>query len=137
MYGASLQTIELAPAHGSSDPKLRERFLRARIEGRTVAFLAFVGEEEAGLLVFDHWPNHSIGIIDEIFVLERFARRGLGTMLLAKAHSYAVENGIGRLQLAPRRVAFGRFSDQELVQWYGRHGFNFLPSGQTAMSKDL
>lgn len=107
------------------------------IVDRTAAFLAFVDEEEAGLLVFDHWPNRLVGIIDEIFVLERFAKRGIGTMLLAKAHAYAVENGIGRLQLTPRRVDFDRLSDQELIQWYCRHGFNFLPGSQTTMSKDL
>lgn len=132
-----MRIIEIAPSHAPSDPTLSERFFRMRLVGRTTEFLALVDEEEAGLLVFEHWPNSSLGIVHEIVVLERFVKRGLGTMLLTQAHAYAVKSGITRLQLTPRRVGFGHLNDEELSRWYGRHGFNLLPGSQTDMSKEL
>lgn len=132
-----MQIIELESTQEPSDQRLRDRFFRTLIADRTVAFLAFVGEEEAGLLVFERWPNSSIGIVEEIFVLERFARRGLGASLLAKAHAYALENGINRLQLVARHVERGRLSDDELIRWYRRHGFDLVPGHEATMSKVL
>lgn len=132
-----MHIIEIDRPQVPTDPILLERFTVAHLPDRTVEFLLFVGEEEAGLLVFEVWPNSSIGIIHEIFVLERFAMRRLGTSLLAEAHAYAARVGITRLQLTPRCVQPGRVSDEDLAGWYGRHGFSFRPNSTLQMLKDL
>jgi len=132
-----LHIIEIAGPQVPTDPILLERFTIAHLPDRTVEFLLFVGEEEAGLLVFEVWPNSSIGIIHEIFVLKRFGMKGLGTSLLAEAHAYAARVGITRLQLTPRCVQPGRVSDEDLARWYGSHGFSFLPDSTVQMLKDL
>lgn len=95
------------------------------------------GVEEAGLLVFDHWPSHGLGIIHEIYVLPKFKGRGFGATLLAYAQVHAMSHGCSTLQLTARRLDPERFSDDQLVEWYSRHGFTLMDAQALTMIKRL
>ena len=117
-----MDVVRLAHNEFPLDSMLLQRVVAGRLD-RTVEFLAVFEGHEAGLLVFDHWPSNGIGIVHEIYVLPMFAGRGIGKKLLAHAQNHATNHNCSVVQVTARSLDATRFSDEELVRWYGRHGF--------------
>lgn len=89
----------------------------------TKNFVAWADGAEAGLLVFDHWPTHPIGIVREINVLMEFRSNGVGSRLLSHAHTVALDSGCKILRLQARSLDQEHIADDYLLSWYGRKGF--------------
>lgn len=131
-----MDIFRLASSELPLDRVLQGRVLSGRLN-RTVEFLAMMDGEEAGLLVFDHWPDSEVGIVHEIYVLPRFKSMGIGAALLAHAQVYAIADGCSTLQLTARRLDPERFSDNQLISWYSRHGFRMMDPKVLTMVKPL
>lgn len=129
-----MNVTKLSPSDLPVDAMLSERVVNGRLD-RTVEFLVTEGGKEAGVLIFDHWPSTSIGIIHEIYVLQAFRGKGVGTKLLTFAERYAVDNKCSSLQLTARSLDSGFMSDSHLREWYSRQGFRGDDSDRSMMKK--
>lgn len=118
------------------NPLLRERAGLGRRPG-TSEFVAFLDGLEVGLLVFEHHPRRSTGVIYEINVLEEFRGKVVGQALLDYAESLARGDGYVHLRLMPRSLDREFISHQALASWYGKNGFR--PDGNSSiwMKKSL
>lgn len=109
---------------------LRARAAQGRRPG-TAEFVAFLNDQEAGLLVFERFPSNSIGVVYEIYVLEQFRGKGVGQQLLDHSEALAREDGYLHLRLMPRSLDHEFISDQALASWYGKNGFK--PDSDSSM----
>lgn len=84
----------------ATEESLRESLFGAR---RTAEVLiGYAGDEPAGFAVFFHNYSTFLGrpgiYLEDLFVVPRWRRRGLGTKLLARVARVAVERRCGRLE---------------------------------------
>ena len=136
MKAAAVTTLIIEETDAAEDPFLQERLKRGRLPS-TQHFVARVDGAEAGLLIFEHWPTRSLGVVYEINVLARFRSNGVGNRLLAHAHTLALESGYQTLRLQARSLEQERMNDETLLSWYGRKGFVREPDDPGCMQKDL
>lgn len=132
-----MRVMKLAHPDLPVDAILSDRVVAGRLDNRTVEFLATKGGDEVGLLIFDHWPSNNVGIIHEIYVLQAFRGRGVGTKLLAFAERYALDHRCSSLQLTARSLDSDFMSNSNLHDWYGSHGFTGADSEAPTMKKAL
>lgn len=128
--------IKIEETHAVDHPFLCERAARGRRAG-TKQFVALVDCVEAGLLLFERWPDSSIGIVDEIYVLREFRGQGIGNLLLARAEAAALDCGCNTLRLMARSLEQEITDDDTLASWYRRKGFDRDVSELSWMQKNI
>jgi GNAT superfamily N-acetyltransferase len=131
-----MKFVEVEETHAVNHPLLRERVEKGKRSG-TREFLAFFDGVEAGLLIFEHFPNNSLGFVYEIYVLEQFRAMGIGNQLLSLAETVALDSGCTTLRLTARSLDQEFINDENLMSWYGRKGFIRDSSDPGGMQKSL
>jgi GNAT superfamily N-acetyltransferase len=83
----------------ATEDLLRESLFRKRA---AEVVIGYAGDEPAGYALFFQTFSTFLGVpgmyLEDIFVLPRFRRYGLGRMLLARLAQIAVERGYGRVE---------------------------------------
>lgn len=87
--------------------------------------VAYYDHTEVGLLFLECNEYESVLFIQRIFVLPEFRRIGIGTALLGYAEDYAIRKLYLSIMLNPRPLD-SSVSEEQLMEWYGRHGFEKL-----------
>lgn len=128
--------VEVKETHAVNHPFLRERAEKGKRSG-TREFVALIDGVEAGLLVFEHFPNDFLGFVYEIYVLEEFRAMGVGNLLLSRAETVALDSGCKTLRLTARSLDQEFINDENLMSWYGRKGFIRDASDPGGMQKKL
>lgn len=131
-----MTSIGIEERHAVSDPFLRTRVEAGKRLG-TREFVALVDGREAGLLIFEHFPNSRMGVVYEIFVLPDFRRKGVGRLLLDRADFVALASACKELRLHARSLDQAHVDDAQLMSWYGRSGFERDASDPGWMKKNL
>ena len=92
---------KLSHAVVATEDILRESLFRKRA---AEAVVGYAGDEPAGFAIFFQTFSTFLGVpgmyLEDIFVIPRFRRHGLGRMLLTHLARVAVERGYGRLEWA-------------------------------------
>ena len=117
-----MNSIEVEETHAVTHPFFRERVVEGKRRG-TREFVALIDGVEAGLLIFEHFPNNSLGIVYEIYVLAKFRAMGVGNLLLSRAETVALDSACKTLRLLARSLDREFINDENLMSWYGRKGF--------------
>jgi GNAT superfamily N-acetyltransferase len=131
-----MNSVKVEETNAVNHPILRERVERGKRSG-TREFVALIGGVEAGLLIFEHFPCHSVGLVYEIYVLEKFRAMGVGNQLLSQAETVAVDSACKTLRLTARSLDQEFIDDDSLISWYGRKGFSRDASTSGEMQKNL
>lgn len=84
-----MNSVEVRRTYTVNHPLLRERVAKGKRPG-TSEFVALHNGVETGLLIFEHFPNHSLGLVYEIYVLSKFRATGVGNLLLSHAETVAL-----------------------------------------------
>lgn len=113
---------------------LRERAQAGRREG-TEAFLALNEGQEAGLLIYEKFPRHRMALIYEIYVLTPQRGRGVGQRFLIHSENLARAAGYSKIRLSPRSLDRDAISDESLMGWYRRNGFELDSKDSSWMQK--
>lgn len=92
---------------------------------------------QSGLLIFEHFPERSLGLVYEIYVLAEFRKMGVGNLLLSHAQTIAVDSACQALRLLARSLDQEFISDDDLMSWYGRKGFDRDAGNIGWMQKNL
>lgn len=105
-----------------SDPKGAEFFLEERMKkNESVIFTAMEGDSIAGFMqLYPSFSSVSIGkifVLNDLFVQERFRKKGAGEMLIRKAVEYA------RSEKAVRLVLSTGISNQPAQKLYEKLGW--------------
>lgn len=131
-----MNSVEVEETNAVSHPFLRERVKKGKRLG-TREFVALIDGAEAGLLIFEHFPDNSLGFVYEIYVLEKFRAMGVGNLLLSRAETVALDSACKTLRLTARALDRESLNDENLVSWYGRKGFIRDASDPGGMQKNL
>ena len=131
-----MHSIKIEETHAVNHAFLKERIEKGMRPG-TKGFVALIDGVEAGLLIFEHFPNYSLGFVYEIYVLEKFRGNGVGNLLLSHAEAIALDSTCKTLGLSARSLDQEFINDESLMSWYGRKGFNRDDSDPSWMQKDL
>ena len=131
-----MNSVEVEETHAVNHPFLRERVEKGRRPG-TREFVALIDGVEAGLLIFEHFPNYYLGFVYEIYVLEKFRAIGVGNQLLLRAETIAIDSGCKTLRLTVRSLDRQFIDDEDLMSWYGRKGFIRDAGDSGGMQKNL
>jgi len=90
---------QLSHAVVATEDTLRESLFR-RKAAETI--IAYCGDEPAGFAMFYQTFSTFLGVpgmyLEDLFVLPKFRRHGLGTRLLTRLAQVAVERGYGRVE---------------------------------------
>ncbi|WP_447920130.1 GNAT family N-acetyltransferase [Achromobacter aegrifaciens] len=131
-----MNSVEIVETHEVNHPFLRERVENGKRLG-TREFVALNDGVEVGLLIFEHFPNHSLGFVYEIYVLKKFRGKGVGNLLLSQAEAVALDCACKMLRLTARSLDQELIDDEYLMSWYGRRGFIRDVSDPSDMLKNL
>ncbi|WP_447772241.1 GNAT family N-acetyltransferase [Variovorax boronicumulans] len=131
-----MNSVEIEEMHAVNHPFLRERVEKGKRPG-TREFVALIDGVEAGLLIFEHFPDNSVGFVYEIYVLEKFRAMGVGNRLLSRAETVALDSACKTLRLTARSLDQEFINDENLISWYGRKGFIRDASDPGGMQKNL
>jgi GNAT superfamily N-acetyltransferase len=131
-----MNSVEIEEKQQVNQPLLRERVANGKRPG-TREFVALIDGEEAGLLIFEPLSNGSFGLVYEIYVLAKFRGMGVGTLLLSRAETVALDSACRALRLSARSLDQDFINDQSLMSWYGRKGFTRDASDPSWMQKNL
>lgn len=131
-----MHSFKVEETHAANHPFLQERIEKGKRLG-TKEFVALIDGVEAGLLIFEHFPDYSLGLVYEIYVLEKFRENGVGNLLLSHAETVALDSAYKTLRLSARSLDQEFINDESLMSWYGRKGFNRDDSDPGWMQKDL
>ena len=101
---------------------LREGLRRCRGTAIAEQFVARKDGEEVGYISLDIREDLGIGVIYEIFVIEKYRSEGIGGRLLAHGERIAAD------RLLPRSIDNNGLTDQELASWYARKGYVWDPA---------
>lgn len=135
-WSSHMNSVKIEEAHAVDHPFLRERVAKGKRPG-TKEFVALTDGVEAGLLIFEHFPNYSLGIVYEIYVLREFRGQGVGNLLLARAEAAALDSECKTLRLMARSLDQEVINDETLASWYSRNGFDRDVSDPGWMQKSL
>lgn len=131
-----MNSVKVEETLAVNHPFLRERIEKGKRPG-TREFVALIDGVEAGLLIFEHFPNNSLGFVYEIYVLEKFRAIGVGNQLLSRAETVALDSACKTLRLTARSLDREFINDENLRSWYGRKGFIRDASDPDGMQKNL
>jgi GNAT superfamily N-acetyltransferase len=131
-----MKSVHIEETQSADHPFLRERIEKGKRLG-TREFVALIGDVDAGLLIFEHFPNGSLGLVYEIFVLPEFRAIGVGNLLLSHAVTVALKSECLTLRLMARSLDQAVIDDENLATWYGRKGFIRDTSDPGWMQKNL
>lgn len=131
-----MKSVHIEEIQAADHPFLRERIERGKRPG-TREFVALIDGVDAGLLIFEHFPNGSLGLVYEIFVLPEFREIGVGNLLLSHAETVALNSECLTLRLMARSLDQEVIDDENLATWYGRKGFIRDASDPSWMQKSL
>lgn len=131
-----MNSVEVDETHPVSHPLLRERVENGKRLG-TREFVALIDGVEAGLLIFEDFPDSSLGVVYEIYVLSKFRAIGVGNLLLSLAETVALDSAYKTLRLLARSLDQEAINDEALMSWYGRKGFSRDACDPGWMQKDL
>ncbi len=109
------------------NPLLRDRLRGCWGDAPTEQFIARKDREEAGYLSLDIRKDLGIGVIYEIFVIEKYRRGGIGASLLAHGEKISKDYGFAATRLRPRSFDSNGPTDQELTAWCARKGYVLDP----------
>lgn len=135
-WNSYMNSVKIEETHAVDHPFLRERMEKGKRPG-TREFVALIDGVEAGLLIFEHFPNGSWGLVYEIYVLREFRAIGVGNLLLSHAETIALDSACKTLRLMARSLDQEFIDDENLASWYGRKGFNRDASAPGWMRKNL
>ncbi len=107
---------------------LREGLRRCRGTAIAEQFVARKDGEEVGYVSLDIREDLGIGVIYEIFVIEKYRSEGIGGRLLAHGERIAADHGFKSTRLLPRSIDNNGLTDQELASWYARKGYVLDPA---------
>lgn len=130
--------LEISIINGPDE--LKSEVLRCRAErsksGWATEYVARIESSEAALLVLDHFQPSATASIREIFVLEPYRRRGVGTKMLKFAEARATELGCCKIELEV--YPLDASIDKGLLRaWYVRHGYERGACNQDKLQKIL
>lgn len=131
-----MNSVKVEETHAVTHPVLRERVEKGKRLG-TREFVASIDGVEAGLLIFEYFPNNSLGFVYEIYVLKNFRAMGVGNKLLSRAETVALDTGCKTLRLTASSLDREFVNDEDLMFWYGRKGFIRDAGGSGGMQKNL
>ena len=115
-------SIQINETHAVKHPFFQERVIKGKRPG-TREFVASIDGLESGLLIFEHFPERSLALVYEIYVLAESRGLGVGNRVLSHAQAVAVASGCEVLGLWVRSLDQERITDNDLSSWYGRNGF--------------
>lgn len=122
-------SLEIVPIKGPADIKndvLRGRAKLGWRDAWTNGFVTSTDASESGLLMLDFYERTSTARIYEIYILEQFRQRGIGTWLVEFALAEAKKYGANVLELE----AFPLDTSVEISRlrnWYSAMGFDGKP----------
>lgn len=119
---SGMNSVEVQKTYTVIHPLLRERVEKGKRPG-TSEFVALHNGVETGLLIFEHFPNHSLGLVYEIYVLAEFRATGVGNLLLSHAETVALSSKCKTLRLFARSLDQEFIKDENLMCWYSSKGF--------------
>lgn len=131
-----MHIVKIDESRVVKDPFLAERIRCGKRPG-TSEFIVVVDGKEAGLLIYEYFPNSHMGFVYEIYVLEGFRERGVGNYLLSQAQETAMGMACRAIRLHARSLDQGFIDDQSLIAWYGRKGFISDENDASSMQKNL
>lgn len=83
---------------------------------------------EIELLILEHFPNHSLRLVYEIYVLAEFRATGVGNLLLSHAETVALSSECKTLRLFGRSLDQESINDEDLRSWYCRKVLFEMPT---------
>ena len=116
-------------------PVLRERYCKGS-SCKTHDFIVLSSDCEAGLLIYEDWGKPE-GFIFEIFLLNDYRKRGIGSWALSQAENLASELGRVKVRLDARSLDPEKQSHEELAEWYLRKGYSRLADQPWTLEKTL
>ena len=131
-----MHSVKVEETSAVNHPFLQERLEKGKQPG-TREFVAFTNGVEAGILIFEHSPNFSLGLVYEIYVLKKFRGNGVANLLLSHAEAVALDSSCKALRLLARSLDQDFINDESLMSWYGRKGFNQDDNDPGWMQKSL
>lgn len=131
-----MNSVEVKRTYSVNHPLLRERVAKGKRPG-TSEFVALRNGVETGLLIFEHFPNHSLGLVYEIYVLAQFRATGVGNLLFSHAETVALNSECKTLRLFARSLDQEFINDENLMSWYSRKGFSRDANDPDWMQKNL
>jgi len=99
-------------------------------------YLARENGIEVGFLSADVDSECEYFVIYKLFVPPRLRRQGLGNLILKAAEELGSSLGFRKSLLRAHTLA-DKFSQQDLEDWYFRHGYSILPDSGDALVKDI
>ena len=133
---SDMNCVEVKRTYSVNHPLLHERVAKGKRPG-TSEFVALHNDVEAGLLIFEHFPNLSLGLVYEIYVLAEFRATGIGNLLLSHAETVALSSECKTLRLFARSLDQEFIKDENLMSWYSRKGFSRDANDTGWMQKNL
>ena len=116
--------------HNSS---IRDRALQSK-RSFSIQYIALFDRQEAGFLSFDNKSHVGIGVVYEIYILSEYRRKGIGTKLLELGEELARKYKCKKIVVCP--VPFdGTITEDILVLWYRKHGYNWSTDETGEMEK--
>ncbi|WP_186181780.1 GNAT family N-acetyltransferase [Burkholderia gladioli] len=116
---------------------LRAHFTRSWRAAWSHCFVLRAEDDEAGLILFDFYPDSLLGSVQMVFVLDQFRRRGAGRNLMREALTKLERLGAQTVWLEPfaldRRA--GQPNADALRRWYA--GIGFADAAGAKMEKIL
>ena len=136
-------TIEAVDSSKVVRDAIRDRMQNSSRGMYTKHFVAYEHGNEVAFLSIDPWPDHSLFVIYEIWVLHDLRGHGIGTRVRLEAEKLAHDAGYQRTNLVPRALDCAEEDEREketskLIEWYERHGYSATrDSGFREWQKEL
>ena len=115
---------QLAHAVVATEDILRESLFRKRV---AEVIIGYAGDEPAGFAIFFQTFSTFLGVpgmyLEDLFVIPRFRRHGLGRRLLTRLGAIAAERGYGRVEWSvldwnePAIAFYKSLSAQPMDEW--------------------
>ena len=131
-----MHSVVVEETHSLNQPLLRGRAKKG-INSASRQFVALVDNEEAGLLILEHFPCNNLAFVYEIYVLTEYRKIGVGNLLLLRAEAVALGLSCKTLRLLVRSLDQEFINDEVLMSWYSRKGFDRDVSEDGYMQKYL
>lgn len=130
-----ITALEIRNVEQLQDECLRERFNKGN-SCKTVTLVALIAGVEAGLLIYEDWGTPE-SIVFEIFVLSEARGLGVGSWMLSQAELIATASGRESDRLTARSLDRDYQTDDALIAWYERHGYQRCEQEESVLRKAL